>query len=379
MLANQRDMFDLPTDVTYLNCAAHTPLLNSVRQAGLEGLDRKYHPWDMDITVPPAEAEQLRGLFASLIGAGADDVAIVNSTSYGIETAARNLELAAGQRIVVIQEQFPSNVFSWRHLARERGAELCFVDRPLDDDWTSAVLAELDKTVAIAALPPCHWSDGSRLDLVAIGARCRELDIAFVVDATQVIGAMPFNVSEVQPDFVACSAYKWLLCPYTLAFLYAAPHRQNGTPLEFHRWNHTAPSAIATNMGYPEDYNTGARRYDMGEVNNFINLPMAIQALSQLITWTPVAIQEYLLPLTEAVATQARIRGWTVPADGRRVGHFIGMVPPAALQDDLVPRLMAEENIHVSQRGKGVRVSPHLFNDMDDIERLFQALDKVLA
>jgi selenocysteine lyase/cysteine desulfurase len=379
MLSNQRDMFDFPANVTYLNCAAHSPLLNSVRQAGLEGLDRKYHPWDMDITAPPAEAEHLRGLFARLIGAGADDVAIVSSTSYGIETAARNLQIAAGQRIVVIQDQFPSNVFSWRHLARSRGAELYFVDRPLDDDWTAAVLAELDETVAIAALPPCHWSDGSRLDLVAIGARCRELGIAYVIDGTQVIGAMPFDVSEVQPDFVACSAYKWLLCPYTLAFLYVAPHRQDGTPLEFHRWNHAAPAAVASKMGYPEDYNAGARRYDMGEVNNFINLPMAVQALSQLIAWTPAAVQEYLLPLTEAVATGARKRGWTVPAGGRRVGHFIGMVPPTPLSADLVPRLMAEEKVHVSQRGQGVRISPHLYNDLDDIERLFQALDKVLA
>lgn len=379
MLKNQRHLFDLPDNVTYLNTAAHSPFLNSVHAAGLEGLARKYHPWNMDITRPPAEAERLRGLFAGLIGASADDVAIVNSTSYGIQTAAQNLTVLPGQKIVVLEDQFPSNVFSWRYLARARDAEMVVVPRPADDDWTNAVLAQLDKRVAVAALPPCHWSDGSRLDLVTIGARCRELEIAFVIDGTQAVGAMPFDVAEIQPDFVACSAYKWLLCPYTLGFLYAAPHRQGGTPLEFHRWNHAGAEAVAAEVAYAEDFNTGARRYDMGEVNNLIHLPMAISALEQLRTWTPAAIQAYLAPLTDAVGEMARARGWRVPADAHRVGHYIGMVPPGGLQIEVVTRLQRDENVHVSKRGAGLRVSPHLFNDKTDIERLFAALDKVLA
>lgn len=379
MLDNQRDLFDLPDDVTYLNCAAYSPLLKAAHEAGLRGLERKYHPWNFDVTEPPAEAETLRGLFATLIGAGADDVALVNSTSYGIEIAARNLELPAGKRVVVLQDQFPSNVFSWRYLAERRRAELVFIDRPADDDWTSAVLTALDERVAIAALPPCHWSDGSVLDLVAVGSRCRELGIGFVIDGTQAIGAMPFDVGEIQPDFVACSGYKWLFCPYTMGFLYAAPHRQRGRPLEYHRWNHADPQDVATKTGYAEDYNRGARRYDMGEVNNFINLPMAVVALERLNRWTADDIQAYLTPLTDAVAEGARARGWRVPAAGRRVGHYIGMRPPGPLDAALVPALQAEMNVFVSQRGGGVRISPHLYNDLDDIARFFAAFDKALA
>ena len=379
MLINQRNFFDLPDDITYLNCAAYSPLMNRVREAGFEGLDRKYHPWDLDLTQTPAEAEHARALFAELIGACADDVAIIGSTSYGIEVAARNLVISGGQKIVILQDQFPSNVYSWRHLAAGSGAKLSVVPRPDDDDWTTVVLDHLDASVAIAALPPCHWSDGSRVNLAAIGARCRELGIAFVIDATQAIGAMHFDVSEIQPDFVACSAYKWLCCPYSLAFLYAAPHRQNGLPLEFHRWNHVSPQATVTKTGYPDTFNTGARRYDIGEVNNMINLPMAVVALKQLAVWTPAAIQEYLRPLTDAVAEGATERGWRTPANDRRVGHYIGMRPPGELSNDVVVRLQAEYGVHVSQRGGAVRVSPHLYNDAADIEGFFQALDKVLA
>ena len=379
MLGNQRDHFDVPDNITYLNCAAYSPLMNRVREAGLEGLDRKFHPWNLDLTETPAEAERARTLFAELIGAESDDIAIVGSTSYGIEIAARNLKIKSGQQIVILQDQFPSNVYSWRHLAATKDAVLSIVPRPENGDWTTVVLECLNKSVAIAALPPCHWSDGSSLNLVAIGARCRALGIAFVVDGTQAIGAMAFDVREVQPDFVACSAYKWLLCPYSLAFLYAAPHRQCGIPLEYHRWNHASPKASATEVIYPESYNKGARRYDFGEVNNMINMPMTVTALEQIESWTPAAVQKYLKPLTDAVAEGAKERGWKVPANGHRVGHFIGMRPVGELSDGVVTRLQMEYNIHVSQRGGAIRVSPHVYNDAKDIDNFFRALDKVLA
>ena len=289
------------------------------------------------------------------------------------------MALGKGRKVLVLEDQFPSNVLSWRHLAAERGGELNFVARPADGDWTRAVLEALDGTVDIAALPPCHWSDGSCLDLVRIGKRCRELGAALVIDGTQAIGAAHFDVGEIQPDFVACSAYKWLLCPYTLGFLYAAPHRQDGTPIEFHRWNHAGVSASATGTGYPESYNEGARRYDMGEINNFIHMPMSVAALTQLGLWTPAAIQAYVKPLTDAVAEGARARGWSVPADGLRVGHFIGMKPKGGLRPGLVQRLQQEWKVNVSERAGGVRVAPHLFNDKADIERFFEVLDMALA
>src|SRR5690606_30866833 len=129
---------------------------------------------------------------------------------------------------------YPSDYYAWQRKAADAGAALKTVPRPQDGDWTAAALAALTAEVAIAALPPTHWTDGGLLDLVALGAACRRQGTALVVDATQWAGAAPFDVGQVQPDFLTASGYKWLLCPYTLAFLYAAPHRQAGRPLEEH-------------------------------------------------------------------------------------------------------------------------------------------------
>jgi selenocysteine lyase/cysteine desulfurase len=359
-IPNQRHLFDIPDDIAFLNCASYSPLLRRVAEAGAMGLARKVRPWGSLREDAETEVEQARGLFAGLIGATADDIAVVPSTSYAIATAAANLSVAKGQDVVVLEQQFPSNFHAWRQMAAASGARFVQVPRPADGDWASAVLERIGPETGLVALPPCHWTDGSRVDLNPIGARCREVGAAFVIDATQYAGAQPLDVAELQPDFLACSAYKWLLCPYTLAFLYAAPHRQQGRSLEQRT---DAPVG-------------NARRYDMGEHYNFINLPMAVAALTQIAEWTPAAIGQSLAPLTQRAADMARERGLAVPPDAHRVSHYIGLRLPGGLPEGLDKKL-AEDNVHVALRGDAVRLSPHLFNDATDIDRFFAALDRL--
>ena len=377
-LENQSHLFDMEDGVTYLNAASYTPLPKATYEAGLKGLARKYRPWAMNGAEPPAEAERLRGLYGELIGAPARDVAIISSTSYGVAVMAKNLPVSAGQEIVVLTDQFPSNIFSWRHLAEETGATLKVAPRPADGDWTPNVLDAIGPNTAIATLPPCHWADGTRLDLVAIGEKCRKFGAALCIDSTQTAGAMPMDMNEIQPDFMVASAYKWLLCPYTLAFLYVAPHRQNGTPLEQHRWNMADVQAEATEVEYPEEFADGAGRFDMGERNNFINMPMAVASLEQLIAWTPVAIQDTLRGLTNLAAELARERDWKVVPNENRVGHFLGVRPASQPPSDIGTQMKAK-GFHISLRGSNsIRIAPYLFNDESDIRRTFAALDDLL-
>jgi len=359
MIENQRHRFDIPDTLVYLNCASQTPLLRDSVAAGETGLSRKAQPWGTGREDTAADAEQARALFAGLIGATADDIAIIPSTSYGVAVAAANLPIARGQEILVLENQFPSNYHAWRIKAAENGARLVTAPWPGDGDWTSAVLEHLRAGTAIVALPHCHWTDGGRLDLVVIGARCRERGAALVIDATQHVGAAPLDIAAIQPDFLVCSAYKWLLCPYTLAFLYAAPRHHGGQPLE-HR----------------DDFHTGgARRFDMGERYNPINLPMAVAALDQVRQWTPGAITATMTPLIDRIAEGAEEHGYAVPPKAHRSGHFIGLrgkTPPA---DDLAQRCAAD-GVHVALRGGAIRVSPYLFTRDDEIDRFFATLDR---
>ena len=376
MIPNQRHLFDIPEGVAFLDCASRTPLLEASKVAGEAGMGRELQPWRYNPDQAPAEADRLRALFAALIGAEAGDIAIVPSASYGIRTAALNLPVEAGQRILVPEQPFPSHFYAWRELAGDTGATIETVPAPDHGDWTAAVLERLRPEVAIAALPACRWFDGAALDGAAVGARCRETGTALVLDATQAAGAMALDIGRIRPDFLIAAAYKWLLCPYTLGFLYAAPHRQDGRPLEGHMSNHPGGRDLAGPLDYPEAHTPGARRYDMGEVFNPIHLPMAIAALGQLNDWTPAAISEALRPLTEAVAGAAAERGLTAPPARHRVDHFIGLRAPQGWPEGLIQALAAER-IYTSLRVDTLRIGPHLFSTQDDVARLFQVLDRL--
>ena len=209
LIAPQRAEFDIPADVAYFNCAYMSPLAHRVVAAGEVGLRRKAQPWSITPADFFPEVETARARFATLIGADAEGVAIVPSASYGIAVAARNLPVARNQIIVVLEEQFPSNVYAWRERAARVGAEMVTVPRPDDGNWTDAVLDVVTPQVAIAALANCHWTDGAVLDLERISTRCRETATCLALDLTQSAGAMPFDAAMVRPDFVACASYKW--------------------------------------------------------------------------------------------------------------------------------------------------------------------------
>ncbi len=373
MIPCQRHLFELPADVAYLNCAYMSPILKRAAAVGAEAIARKCRPWTITADDFFADSERARETFAALLGAGTGDIAIVPAASYGVAVAAANLPLAAGERILLLAEQFPSNVFAWQELAKRQGGEVLTIPRPPDGDWTAAVLAGLDERVGITALPHCHWTDGGLLDLARIGLRCREVESALVLDATQSLGALPLDLERVRPDYLVCAGYKWLLGPYSVGYLYVAPERQDGRPLEENWIVREASCDFARLVDYRERYQPGARRFDVGERSNFALLPVSIVGLEQLLAWGVPAIAATLAAKTGAIARRAAALGLSsTPAD-RRAGHYLGLGLPAGMAAALMERL-ARERVYVSLRGASLRITPHLYNDEADLDRLFAVL-----
>jgi selenocysteine lyase/cysteine desulfurase len=377
MIPCQRHLFDIPDDVAYLNCAYMSPSSNAVAAAGLEGARRKASPW----TVKPGdfftESEEARALFARLVNAAADDIAIVPAASYGLAVAARNLPISSDDAILVLAEQFPSNVYTWRELAKARGAKVITIERPSDGDWTRAILDRLDQRVAITALPHCHWTDGGIIDLEAVSERCSLLNSALVLDITQSIGALPFDTARIRPDVMVAGGYKWMMGPYSLGYLYVAPKHQGGEPLE-HNWITRAGSEnFARLIDYQDDYQPGARRFDVGERSNFALMPASIAALTQLLEWTVPAVAETLAAKTKAIAERARGIGLAPMAASRRAGHFLGVRFPDGVPEGL-PERLADSQVYVSLRGDSLRITPHLYNNEADADRLFSVLEPML-
>ncbi len=368
-----RELFEIPDGVCYLNCAYMSPQLRSVREVGERALARKSQPWEIMPQDFFEDSEVARELFAELVGGEADGVALIPSVSYGIAVAAANVPVERGQSIVVLAEQFPSNVYTWRELAKREGAELVTVPRPADHEWTRAVLEHVDERCAVVAVPNCHWTDGSLVDLTRVGEGVRKVGAALVVDGIQSLGAHPFDVSEVRPDFLVASSYKWLLGPYGVGFMHVGEKFREGEPIE-HNWiNRRGSENFAALVDYEDAFQPGARRYDVGERSNFALLPMANEALRQIPAWGVANVAGSLGRLTALIEDEARERGMeAVPAE-KRGAHMIGLRLGDDLPRDLAARL-AKENVFVSVRGGSIRVSPHLYNTEEDVEKLFDSL-----
>jgi selenocysteine lyase/cysteine desulfurase len=376
-LGNQRELFEIPEEVAYLNCAYMSPQLRPAREIGERAVSRKSRPWEITPGDFFEDAEKSRALFARLVGGETDGVALIPSVSYGIAVAAANVAVAEGQKILILEDQFPSNVYSWRELATQRGAELVTVPRPADLDWASAILEHLDEETAVVAGPNCHWTDGSLVDLARVGERAREAGAALVVDGIQSLGAHPFDVREVRPDFLVASAYKWLLGPYGVGFLYAGEEWREGAPIE-HNWiNRRGSEEFSQLVDYEDTFQPGARRYDVGERNNFVLLPMANEALRQLLDWGVENVSETIGEITDLIEEEAEGRGIEVIPAERRARHMTGLRLGSRVPEDLAARF-AGENVFVSVRGESVRVSPHLYNTERDVERFFEVLGRVI-
>lgn len=376
MLACQRHLFDIPEDVSYLNCAYMSPLMRAVVETGIAGLTRKTHPWEITPAKFFTGAEEFRVTAAQLVDASPDCMAIVSSASYGIATAALNLPVRKGQRILVLDEQFPSNYYPWQRLAKESGAALSIVTWPEDGDWTTAVLNSLTDDVAIAALPNVQWTSGGRLDLVRIGKACRKIGTALVLDLTQSLGALPFSVREVQPDFAVAANYKWLMGPYTTGLLYVAPKWQGGRPLEENWIQRENAQDFASLILYTDKYDDGARRFDMGERSNFALLPAAGRALKQLLEWGIAQISETAGALNRQLAAEAAGMGFSSPPEELRAPHYLCLRKKDGIPAGL-PEILARQKVFVSVRGSSVRVTPHVYNSTTDVERLISCLRQI--
>lgn len=376
-LPSQRQLFDIPEDVAFFNSATNSPLLRESRKRLMEGVTEKSHPWDRTADRFFTNAETIRTLSARLFGGDADGYAIIPAASYGISTAARAIEpsLGPGDLILLIDEEFPSNVLPWQRTANETGAEIKTISTPQNGNWTEAILNGLDSKVKVVALSSCHWTNGAYIDLEAIGAACREVNAIFVIDATQSLGAMPFSIENVRPDFLIAAGYKWLLCPYGFGILYVSEGWRDARPLEevwLARQNAEDFSGL---VKYSDVYMPGARRFDMGEKCIPTILPGAIAALEQIEEWSIENIADTLSLINQTIIRELEVMGFDVPDTNQRCPHMFGAVLPNGYQGDLVSELM-QHGVHLSKRGNAIRFSPHLHVTDKDVECLLEALRK---
>ena len=375
-LISERAKFVVDDDVAYFNTAAVSPMLSSVRAAAHAAVDRRATPW----TIRSGwfdDVEDLRSRVARLLGVAANNVALVPATSYGLGSVARNLTAKAGDRVLVLDGEFPSNYYTWQRFARRTGAELVVVQAEPGQMWAEAIIDAIDERVAVAALPNVHWTNGRLIDLNRVAPVLRAAGSAFIIDASQSFGAMPLDVATLQPDAIVAVGYKWLLGPYSLGYLYLDEHLHDGEPLEENWIVRVGSEDFSSLVDYHDEYRLGAQRFDVGERSNFQLVPMATAAIQQLLEWTVPRIAATLQLRTNAIAEQATALGLSASPPKGRGPHLLGVDLPREAARQVAAALDASRVV-VSPRGSSLRIAPHLHNSQHDIDRLMSVIASAL-
>lgn len=374
ILENQKELFDIPPGITYLNCAYMSPVLKKVNEAGLKGMNKRSQPWEIHVEDWFQPAEELRSLFAKIVNADKECIAFVPSASYGLAVAANNISLTSKQKIIVLEGQYPSNYYVWKDLSDRTGATLITIIRAANQSWTDAILEKIDDSTGLVAIPNCHWTDGSLVDLEKVSLETKKVNAKLVIDASQSLGAYPLDISKIKPDFLCSVGYKWLLGAYGLSYLYAdTSYCETGKPIEFGWLNRYGSEDFTRLVDYTDKYRLGARRFDAGGFPGFINIPMATAALTQVLDWGIDNIQESLSLLTDEIELRARENNYETQERKNRTGHLIGIRFTDSAVDAIRKKLTANK-IYISFRGSNMRVAPHLYNSKEDIEKLFLCL-----
>jgi selenocysteine lyase/cysteine desulfurase len=382
MLSSQRALFDIPSDVAYLNAAGWSPLPLATQEAARAAVARKAQPWKLSVDFADKQHERARAAAASLIGAETGDIALVSSVGYGVAIAGKLLAIPRGSRVLVLANDHTSPVLEWASRADAQGFTLETVEQPANGDWTSAVLEAIARPgaapLSLASISSIHWSDGGLLDMPKIRDALRQHGAALLVDATHGVGVVATDVKTLDPDFLIFPTYKWVLGPYGRAFVYVAKRHHDGVPLEqtsFGRRNVKAENPV-----YFEDtrYLPDARRYDMGERDHFISMEMAAIGMEMMAKWGAAAVAQRLAALTRRIADGLKGTKVQVLDERFRAPHVLSLGFGGNMPADLVPAL-AREQIYVAARLGRMRVSPHVYNDEADVDRFVATITRAMV
>ena len=386
----QRALFSIPEGHCYLNSAFMGPLPRLVEQAGVAALALRASPIGLKAKDFFEPAERTRELCARLVNADPERVAFIPTVAYAMAIVAKHLHPRSGQNVVMLGDMFPSSVYAWSKW-RANNVEMRTVQAPPAPwcspavgtsraaVWNDAVVDAIDDNTMLVSVEPAHWIDGTLFDLERIGRRCREVGAAFVVDATQTVGAMPFDVRRVQPDALVVHSYKSMLSNYGLGFVVLSDRFLEGSPLEESWLMRLGSEDFSRLVDYEDRYARGMRRFDTSLRANPTLISMLEAACGLLLAWQPGRIRDYLLQIERSSVERMRSLGFDVADEAERCANLFGVKLPAGMDPEACRRHLERQQIHVAVRGNAVRVSPHVYNDEHDLQRLVHALTQLMS
>ncbi len=373
-MRNYRQEFSDFSPLVYLDCACQGAFPKVTAERVHHAVELKSQPQRLKAPEYFGLPDRVRAGIARLVGADESEIAITTSATQGIGVVAAGLNLGPGDEVVVRVANFPSNLFTWLHLER-KGVTVKVVRSSSEEASVEEVAAQMTPRTRVLALDWVSYSTGYRIDLAAFGSLIHERGGIFVVDGTQGVGANELNLHALPVDVMACAAYKWILGPYGTGFAYIAKNLLNKLDLPVINW-HSVVGAHEFDSLPKENFRLipEARVFDSGETGNFINLHGLEASLEYVAEVTPAAVHSYCRRLLRRAEEGLRALGFVVSA-AALPGHESTILCFRAANSAATAALhqkLTANHVVVSLRHGMIRVSPYLYNDEADIDRLLE-------
>jgi len=361
-------------DTVYLNTASTGPLPSRTVAAVESWTRRRAEPWRIGDPELFATMARARSLVARLVGADAAEIALMPNTTHGINLAARTLPLEAGDVVVSFDREFPANVYPWMALG---SVGVRFEQIPCVDDLPdeAALDRALDRPeVRAVAVSWVQFSTGYCVDLARLGERCRDAGKFLVVDAIQGVGVRPLDLRALHVDLLACGAQKWLLSPWGSGFLYVRRALIERLEPVTVGWMAVRGSEDFSRLvDYDYTLRDDARRFEVLTLP-FHDMAGMIASLELLHELGPDAVTAHVRRLTDRVVDWALGRDdvrLVTPADPAKRAGIVCLEPRDAAGASA--RLRAAGVIHSLREG-AIRLAPHCYNTVDEIDRALAVL-----
>ncbi len=374
-----RRQFPVTAELAYLNHAAIGTMPRAAADRMSAAAAEVAATGDRGWPERNGEVERVRGRVARLLGAReAHEVAFTGNTSEALSVVAYGLDWRDGDNVVGPESEFPSDLYPWMGVAEVSGRQVEYRRVPERQGRVDAgdLVAAMDERTRVVAVSWVQYASGHRVDLEALARACRERDALLVVDAIQGLGALALDVERSGVDVCALASHKWLLGPEGLGLLYVSDRVVEAVRSTRRGWRSVA-SRYRWDVVDPAPAE-GALRFEAGTLNVY-GIHALGASLDLLLGLGPEAVERRVLALAERAARGLAERGFALAAP-RSPGEVSGIVAgthPDRSADELAEAL-AERGVIVSARAGRLRVSPHVYNADEELDRLLAELDRLL-
>jgi selenocysteine lyase/cysteine desulfurase len=314
-----------------------------------------------------ARLEAIRGQVARLINADREEIAFTSSTTHGIGIVAEGFPWRTGDNVVTAADEYPSNIYPWMNLAA-RGVDLRIVPsrggRIAIDDLAAAI----DRSTRVLAISHVEFASGFRNDLGALAELCHARGVALAVDGIQGLGPYEVDVRRTPIDFLAADGHKWLLGPEGAGLLFVRRdwiERLRPIGVGWH-------SVVGSYNSPRSEFHLkpSAQRWEGGSFN-MAGLLCFGASVGLFLELGPAAVSRRIIDRAQAVRALAARAGWSIyGASGPADSSTIVVLERSGVDPDVAARALREQGIVVSCRRGRLRVSPHFYNNDQDLERL---------